>query len=559
MLTLHLLNLNLLFHPHHLLANYALLLDSQNRLDDYLKVKKRILQLSPSTLSHWIEMNDILLRENKFHESLSLLNQAIEIFPHNTSILNAIGVTHLHLDHFDLAYKFLSQSLHLDPLNWGTLCNIGTYFHKTGDLIEAVKYYRMAVNVTKHDEGFLLNNLGAALMSLRKDEEALKTLKKSLFLDPNNPHALSNLGTFYQEEGLLEEACLFFQRTFEIQNLIQPSSKTSFLIINHHHDIIPPPSSHLIFNHGYSFHHPHSSSSSSLASLQRFNFSNYPPNSTHSGLLIRQAILQPPIMTSVRDMMESRFQLFNKIHLLSPTLPIDNETKDPGGYMERIHFYSVYHGVNDRRMQEEIAFLYYSTFTTLQQIHTMISPSIPPIHSTNDKREDGTNNNNNKKVRIGFFSKFFGLFEPHGMLLEGVMKHLPRSIFHVIALPVTIWDKPFSPDILNGSDEVHIIPMSLPLAIPLISKLKLDILIYADVNSEPLSHFLSFIRLAPIQIAFWGNPMTTGNPSIDYFISSDLMEYPFRTQLPPNQIPYSEQVVHLGGQGIWYSPPHLTI
>ena len=32
------------------------------------------------------------------------------------------------------------------------------------------------------------------------------------------------------------------------------------------------------------------------------------------------------------------------------------------------------------------------------------------------------------------------------------------------------------------------------------------------------------MRLAEIQVAFWGHPFTTGFPTIDYFITSDSFE-----------------------------------
>lgn len=37
--------------------------------------------------------------------------------------------------------------------------------------------------------------------------------------------------------------------------------------------------------------------------------------------------------------------------------------------------------------------------------------------------------------QVGFISRFFGEKEPHGLLLEGIMRHLPRSRFHVVRAP----------------------------------------------------------------------------------------------------------------------------
>ena len=84
-----------------------------------------------------------------------------------------------------------------------------------------------------------------------------------------------------------------------------------------------------------------------------------------------------------------------------------------------------------------------------------------------------------------------------------------------------------------------------------LQQLNFDVLIFADTLSEPMTHFLSKARFAPIQAAFWGNPVTTGSPNIDYFISADRMEDPFRTKMARDT--YEEQVVLLDGQGIWYT------
>ena len=72
--------------------------------------------------------------------------------------------------------------------------------------------------------------------------------------------------------------------------------------------------------------------------------------------------------------------------------------------------------------------------------------------------------------------------------------------------------------------------------------------------SEPMSYFLGFSRFAPVQVCFWGNPLTTGRKSIDYFVSADRMEHPHRTLAGDE---WSEQVVLLDGQGIWYRRPSI--
>ena len=67
----------------------------------------------------------------------------------------------------------------------------------------------------------------------------------------------------------------------------------------------------------------------------------------------------------------------------------------------------------------------------------------------------------------------------------------------------------------------------------------LDILIFTDVGMEIQSILLSRLRLAPIQCALWGHPITTGSETIDYFLTAGSME-PYDAHEH-----YSEKLVHL--------------
>ncbi len=80
---------------------------------------------------------------------------------------------------------------------------------------------------------------------------------------------------------------------------------------------------------------------------------------------------------------------------------------------------------------------------------------------------------------------------------------------------------------------------------------QLDILVYPGIGMEPVVHKLAPLRLAPVQCTSWGHPVTSGLPSIDYYLSSELME-------PKNgQEHYSETLIQLPNLGISQIPPGL--
>lgn len=84
-----------------------------------------------------------------------------------------------------------------------------------------------------------------------------------------------------------------------------------------------------------------------------------------------------------------------------------------------------------------------------------------------------------------------------------------------------------------------------------LSQLNLDILIYTDIGADPFTYCLAFGRAAKTQCVLSGDPGTTGIPSIDYFISYDLME------LANAQDFYSETLIKLKGLPIAYPEPQL--
>jgi predicted O-linked N-acetylglucosamine transferase (SPINDLY family) len=74
------------------------------------------------------------------------------------------------------------------------------------------------------------------------------------------------------------------------------------------------------------------------------------------------------------------------------------------------------------------------------------------------------------------------------------------------------------------------------------------VLIYPEVGMSPISATLAAQRLAPVQCNTWGHPNTSGLPTLDYFLSSDLME-------PPDaQQHYCEKLIRLPNLSIYCEP-----
>ena len=76
-----------------------------------------------------------------------------------------------------------------------------------------------------------------------------------------------------------------------------------------------------------------------------------------------------------------------------------------------------------------------------------------------------------------------------------------------------------------------------------------DVLIYPEIGMEPIIEKLAAMRLAPLQCALWGHPVTTGLPTMDVFFSAAALE-------PPDaQQHYRERLHLLPGLGTCYPTP----
>ena len=78
---------------------------------------------------------------------------------------------------------------------------------------------------------------------------------------------------------------------------------------------------------------------------------------------------------------------------------------------------------------------------------------------------------------------------------------------------------------------------------------RLHVLVYLDFDLHPHIPQLAALRLAPLQCMTWDWPATTGIPTMDCFVSSELME-------PPNaQAHYTEELIGLPGVGVNFAKP----
>ncbi len=134
----------------------------------------------------------------------------------------------------------------------------------------------------------------------------------------------------------------------------------------------------------------------------------------------------------------------------------------------------------------------------------------------------------NKKIRIGFISAFFSN-HTIGKLFKGIIFNLSDEKFEKFVFHSHKTDlSPIYQEFLDAEKKTNIKNITLSKnfqkSVNEISQENLDIVFFPDIGMSSEFYYLSFIRFAKIQITSWGHPITTSNNSIDYFLSSKLLE-----------------------------------
>ena len=231
----------------------------------------------------------------------------------------------------------------------------------------------------------------------------------------------------------------------------------------------------------------------------------------------------PFIPTSLEEIRTARTSYENAVEQLTDnTMPIN-----PAMLLELgTNFMAVYQGDDDRRYQETIADFYLRNCPELTFTATHIGKS--------------SGHSETEKIRIGFVScNFFN--HTVGKLFRGIVAKLNRDKFSV-----SVFSRPEDDEIshfIRGNCDAHTdLPDELNAASKVIGEAELDILFYTDIGMDPLIYFLAFARLAPVQCVGWGHGVTTGLPSMDYFISHHGLE---EDDPAAAQSHYSEKLIQL--------------
>ena len=155
------------------------------------------------------------------------------------------------------------------------------------------------------------------------------------------------------------------------------------------------------------------------------------------------------------------------------------------------------------------------------------------------------------RLRIGIVSGYFRRHSNWYVPIKGWTEQLNRDRYKLYGYYTDVARDAIT-DEARGAFDQFVEGIAVDQLMKRIAQDRLHVLIYPEIGMDAATTRLAALRLAPVQCASWGHPDTSGMPTIDYFLSSDLMEPEGAERY------YTERLVRLPNLSIDYAPQPAT-
>lgn len=500
----------------------ALILEKTDGISPAIKAYQTAINLDPKFIDNYIYLGRILAEAGNTYKAELIYRQAVEIFPNHFYFHYQLGKILSLQRQFDQAIICYTQALKLNQNNWQISWDLGLAFQQKGDKYKTNTYFYF----------------GLAYYQQKNYQEAINWYQTFLAADKNDKN---NLGDDIKNQiyiHLIE--C--FKNLNQWDNLI--NTYREYIKISSNSEQVNFLYSELIENL-----HRCGRTSEAIATAREackiFNNNNL--------YFKRQELLLLPIIyENEAEITDFRNYFSIGLETLIQTTKLDTPEARIAALniLIKTNFYLQYQGQNDLELQKNYG----------QFVHKIMGGNFPefiqPIQMP--KLNTLINNQITNKIRIGYISTYLCIHTVSRVFI-GWLRHCDRQKFeiHSYHLGESIDDA--TDEFKYHSDYFNHLPavngLNLNYIRTVAEKIKsdqLNILVFLDIGMHPLMTIFAGLRLAPVQCMAWGHPVTSGIPTIDYFLSSDIME-------PENAEKeyYAEELIRLPNLGIPFSRPNI--
>lgn len=469
------------------------------------------------------------------------------IYQYTDNIVKLIeqGATLLSQGHCLKALKRFQQALSINPNDGLASYNAGLAYYTMGNYAQAVASYQTAI---RQHPNFIEahHNLAQAYAAQNQYPLAIKAYHQALHLDSCDFKSAYNLSLLYRDLGYVQQsiaACESairekpdFAEAFAILGLIyqEQGRYDESLVCLEQALLIKPDLTQACYNKGITL--------KKMGEYEQclVQFQSAMAHDTTFAPARWLYLLSLPMIYDTPEQIglyRQRFQS-NLDHLIESTPLQDKQQKQFAlrGIRTTTNFLLQYQNRNDLKLQKKYGYF----------VHRVMAANYP--RWVGDRVMPGLSAG--LPIRIGYVSTFM-YHHTIGTFLAGWLKNHSRKDFEIHSYHMGKKVDGLTAQLRSHSHRFHHFAGNMEAAARQIEKDHLHILVYTDIGMDPITTQLAALRLAPVQCKGWGHPVTTGIPTVDYYLSSDLME-------PDNAVEhYSETLVRLPNLALCYEQPDL--
>ena len=517
----------------------GLKLHEQGRLAEAGQFYAAVLAVRPDHFDALQMMALVKVAAGQPAEALRLVSAAMDARKPSPQILLNHGLILESLKRYQEAIDSFDQAIKLKSKYAEAHNNRGAVLTSLGRDEEALESCRKAIAI-KPDYVEAHYNAGSALRALGRYDEALESFDHALALNPNYHKAHNNRGAVLEALNRIDEGLACYDRALAlVPDFTEARNNRGRILfgLDRADDAIENFTIAIRIN-----------PSDAEAWYQRArNLLDIGRNDGAAADLAQALLLRPGhaesrfaaciaelpvIYTDESEIPRRRAAYEQKLRALSRDVDCGllqgNLIKAIGAKQP---FLLAYQGGNDRELQQIYG----------EMITRAVARQFPPAPLPAPPAPG-------EPIRVGIVSSFYYSHSNWKIPIKGWMGQLDRSRFHVTGYHLGVIHDAQTDAAAGLCDNfVHRILDTEGWRRTILADAP-HVLIYPGLLMDTSSMQLAAQRLAPVQCNSWGHPETSGLATLDYFLSSDLME-------PPEaQAYYTEKLVRLPNLSIYYEP-----
>jgi protein O-GlcNAc transferase len=495
--------------PPEAVYNRGLSLLGARRPDEALACFDRILAAYPQVVEVLSARAIALAELGRYGDALATCEKAIATRPDYVDAHYNKALFLQRLGRLDAALSACQRVLALAPTHLNGLTNASGLLSALGRYHEALARADAALAL-KPDHAEALNNRGHALYQLGHADEAMASYLQALAIRPDFVEASNNIGLALEALGRSDDALARYddalaRRPDYVDALMNRGN--CLMVMNR----------------------------CAEAERDYRKVCALDPKNAKARFAICTA--QLPVLYDDDEEIDRQRALFEQhLNELCDDVERGAVTDLVDGFGSHLPFYLPYQGRNDRHLQ----MIFGSLGCRLVSQRYPGAPMPPPPAP-------------DEPVRVGFVCGFFRRHSVWKIPLKGWITELDRRRFRLFGYhtrPVTDSETKIATEhcerFVQGPHTVEEWRRQILADAP-------HILIFPEIGMDVETAVLAAQRLAPVQCTSWGHPQTSGYPTIDFFLTSDLME-------PADADGhYSEKLIRLPNLSYYYEPIEETL